>query len=99
MRFALGLIVAFLATTGAARAQETQQAPQPSAGQPIQLPATVCGLEVPAPVKAPPAGTPPVVYPALLCFEKQGGNSVIDAATYQFYIELLNNYLSIPSQD
>ena len=91
MRFVLGSIVVFLATAGAARAQEAAQAP-------IQLPATVCGLEVPAPVKPPPAGSPPLVFPVLLCFEKQGGTSVIDPATYQYYIELLNRF-SVPSQD
>src|SRR5687767_11412788 len=91
MRFVLAFVVAFAATTGVARAQETPQAP-------IQLPATVCGLEVPAPVKAPPAGSPPLVFPVLLCFEKQGGTSVIDPATYQYYIELLNRF-SVPSQD
>src|SRR5687767_11280805 len=100
MRFVLGFIVALAATTGVARAQapsptaSATQGPQPSpsatAGQAIQLPATVCGLEVPAPLKAPPAGSPTLVYPMLLCFEKQGGTSVIDPATYQYYIELVN---------
>ena len=72
-----------------------------SAGQSegvLQLPATVCGLEVPAPVNTPPAGTPTVIYALVLCFEKQGGTSVIEPQTYQYYLELQNR-VSIPSQN
>ena len=60
----------------------------PSEG--VLTPATVCGLEVPAPINAPPAGTPTVVYALVLCFEKQGGTSVIEPQTYQYYMELQN---------
>ena len=96
MRFLASLLVAFAAATGVARAQS----PAPAADQgPLQLPATVCGLTVPAPSTPPPAGTPsPVTYSMLLCFEKQGGQPVIDAATYQHYIDL-KNHVSIPSQN
>jgi outer membrane protein insertion porin family len=64
----------------------------------IQLPATVCGLQVPAPLNAPPAGTAPVMYINLLCFERQGGTPVIDGETYLYYIEL-KNHVSVPSQN
>ena len=81
------------------------QAPSPSvtAAQgvdaPLQLPAVICGLTVPAPANAPPAGTPsPVVYALVPCFEAQGGTSVIDATTYLHYIDL-KNHVSIPSQN
>jgi outer membrane protein insertion porin family len=81
------------------------QAPSPSAtpaqaqDAPLPLPATICDLPVPAPANAPPAGTPsPVMYAFLLCFESQGGNSVIDAQTYLHYIDL-KNHASIPSQN
>jgi outer membrane protein insertion porin family len=63
----------------------------------IQLPASVCDLQVPAPSAQPPAGSGPLVYAMLLCFAAQGGGSVIDPATYQYYIELQNR-VSLPSQ-
>ncbi|HVL65907.1 MAG TPA: BamA/TamA family outer membrane protein [Vicinamibacterales bacterium] len=111
MPFALALLVAFVATTGVARADSAPTAP---AGVPaaaaalvesplqeiglLQLPATICGLPVPAPSQAPPAGSPPLTYLMLLCFEKQGGQPVIEAQTYLYYIEL-KNHVSIPSQN
>jgi outer membrane protein insertion porin family len=67
-------------------------------GDPIKLPATICGLTVPAPSKMPPAGSPPLVNNILLCFEKQGGQPVIEAQTYQFYLEM-KNHVSSPSQN
>ena len=39
-----------------------------------------------------------MLYALLLCFEKQGGASVIEPQTYQYYIELQNR-VSIPSQN
>ena len=109
MRFLASLIVAFAATMGTAWAQAppppataTQRPPAstPAAQSEgvLQLPATVCGLEVPAPVNTPPAGTPTVIYALVLCFEKQGGTSVIEPQTYQYYLELQNR-VSIPSQN
>ncbi len=67
--------------------------PQPQADQ-----STVCAQPVPPPAKQPPAGSGPVVLNIVLCFQKQGGFSVIDAATYQYYIEMRSR-LSAPSQD
>ena len=94
MRFLVPLIVAFAATTGMASAQVPAQ-PTPDV---LRLPATVCGLEVPAPANTPPSGTPTVLYALVLCFEKQGGASVIEPQTYQYYLELQNR-VSIPSQN
>jgi outer membrane protein insertion porin family len=60
----------------------------------------VCGQQVPKPARQPPAGMGPVVLNAVLCFRKQGGFSVIEAPTYQYYIELMSKRLvSAPSQD
>ena len=114
MRFLASFIVAFVATLGTAWAQApsppataTQGPPSSTPAAPavqaqpegvLQLPATVCGLEVPAPVNTPPAGTPTVIYALVLCFEKQGGTSVIEPQTYQYYLELQNR-VSIPSQN
>jgi outer membrane protein insertion porin family len=67
-------------------------APPPSAAQGsdqlIKLPATICDLPVPAPSTPPPAGSPALMYSALVCFASQGGSSVIDPLTYVYYIEL-----------
>ncbi len=57
---------------------------------------TVCGMTVPPPAKEPPPGSTPVVVAMLLCFDKQGGSSVIDPATYLYYIHLKP---SEPSRD
>jgi len=60
----------------------------PTTGQVQDLPATICNNQVPAPAQLPPAGSPPVVTAVLLCFEKQGGYSVIEPQTYVYYIQL-----------
>ena len=91
------------AAAGHAQAQApATPAPQPAGpvqqpGQPLKLPATICGLEVPAPVAPAPAGTPTVVAGILPCFEKQGGLAVVDPETYLYYIEL-SKYVSMPSE-
>jgi outer membrane protein insertion porin family len=53
----------------------------------LALPAVVCGQQVPAPANPPPAGSGPIFYGYMLCFEKQGGSPVIDAQTYVYYIQ------------
>jgi outer membrane protein insertion porin family len=106
----LPLVIAAVSVAGSARAQTA-----PPAGAPVQTPPAqtapaqpappasqdiVCGQQVPKPARQPPAGMGPVVLNAVLCFRKQGGFSVIDAATYQYYIELMTKRLvSAPSQD
>jgi outer membrane protein insertion porin family len=101
--FALTLLAALAGAAGA----QAQTAPVPaptSAQQPAQasgeeaipLPATICGLTVPEPSTLPPAGSPPVMYSLMPCFQKQGGSSVIEPNTYLYYIELKSR-LSRPS--
>jgi len=77
----------FLAALTAAVAAQAQTPPaQPP---PAQAPAqTVCGQPVPAPRTLPPAGSGPVVYQVVPCFEKQGGFPVVEANTYLYYIEM-----------
>ncbi len=76
--------------------------PQPAPAPPQQAaapgvnPSSVCGREIPPPVNLPPAGSPPVVYLVVPCFAKQGGSPVVEASTYQYYIQLP---LSTPSKN
>jgi outer membrane protein insertion porin family len=63
------------------------QVPVPAA-QVQSLPATICNQTVPEPASLPPAGSPTVVTAVMLCFEKQGGYSVIEPNTYVYYIQL-----------
>jgi outer membrane protein insertion porin family len=81
MRVVLFTLAALAAASGV-RAQAPPQAPPATAGQ-----QTVCGQPVPAPRNLPPAGSGPVVYQVVPCFEKQGGYPVVEAATYLYYIE------------
>ena len=75
-----------------------QVAPADAITNSLRLPATVCGQTVPAPAKLPPTGTEPDVYAMMLCFEKQGGSSVIDQNTYLYYLQV-KDQVSRPSQD
>ena len=75
-----------------------QATPPAAVGPALKLPTTVCGQPVPAPAKLPPTGSKPVLYSLMLCFEKQGGSSVIDAQTYLYYLQL-KDQVSRPSQD
>ncbi len=65
--------------------------PPAAAGQ-----ATLCGQPVPTPARLPPAGSPPVILMIAPCFEKQGGTSAVEAATYLYYIQTRP---SLPSQN
>jgi len=89
----LALLIAALAAASStfAQAPPSQALPavsSPAPGQIQNLPATICNQTVPAPASQPPAGSPPVVTAVMLCFEKQGGYSVIEAQTYVYYIQL-----------
>lgn len=108
MRFSVYFLAAAFAVlcpaAALARQAPVEQIPAVAAGEPLPLPATVCGLTVPAPADddgkpaaPPPAGTAPVVYALMPCFAAQGGVAVVDPATYVFYMEL-KNYVSIPGQ-
>src|SRR5688572_21282162 len=57
----------------------------PASAQPN--PETVCGMQVPRPAGSPAAGSSPVVVAMLLCFDKQGGTSLIEPETYLYYIQ------------
>lgn len=59
-----------------------------SAAQAQTPPQSVCGLPVPAPATAPTPGGSPAIVALLLCFDKQGGSSSIDPATYLHYVRL-----------
>ncbi|MEX1127959.1 MAG: POTRA domain-containing protein [Vicinamibacterales bacterium] len=89
------------ALTPVAPAQAPAGAVAQATSQPLALPATVCDLQVPAPVDEqgqpalPPAGTPTVLYALMPCFAAQGGVAVVEPETYVFYMEL-KNYVSIP---
>jgi outer membrane protein insertion porin family len=79
------------APAAAAQASSSNQAP-------LDLPATICGLTVPAPSRLPPANSPPMLYQIMPCFEKQGGFPVVEANTYLYYIQLATR-VSRPSVD
>jgi outer membrane protein insertion porin family len=84
---------------GQAQAPATQPPPAPAAGQapkPVVTVPTVCGQSIPTPAKQPPAGSGPLVYLVVPCFQKQGGFSVIDPGTYIYYIQM---HGSQPSQN
>ena len=92
--------VAALTAAVAARAQTPPTPPPAAPGQaaqtaaaPPQASQTVCGQPVPAPrtLPPPPAGSGPVVYQVVPCFEKQGGFPVIEANTYLYYMEMTSS--------
>ena len=60
-----------------------QQAPA-VAGPPV----TVCGTPVASPVAQPPAGSGPVLYLVAPCWEAQGNQTLVEPATYLYYIQL-----------
>jgi outer membrane protein insertion porin family len=62
-------------------------AQQPAAGS-FGPPTTICGQAVGAPLAQPPAGSAPVVYLIAPCWEAQGNQTVIEPATYLYYIQL-----------
>ena len=49
---------------------------------------TVCGMPLPAPARLPAPESPPIVLAVSLCFEQQGGSSLIDPQTYLYYIQV-----------
>src|SRR4249920_986851 len=89
---ALGLAMA-LASTASAQPAAAQAVPAPAQapGQPPaaeELPTvTVCGQQA-RPAAQPPPGSGPVVLFIAPCFEAQGNQSVVEAPTYLYYIQL-----------
>ncbi|HOC17295.1 MAG TPA: POTRA domain-containing protein [Vicinamibacterales bacterium] len=89
---AVALLV-LLAAAGFAHAEPpaAQQAPAPLSGT-----ITWCGAQVGPPRNLPPADSGPVLYLLGVCFPEQGGVSVIEPETYQYYIQTKR---SLPSQN
>jgi outer membrane protein insertion porin family len=79
-RVTLGWVAACALWPAAVAGQTPSPAPRPKA--------VLCGQEVAAPAKLPPAGSGPVVFAIGPCFAAQGGASVIDPQTYLYYIHL-----------
>ena len=92
MRVLLFFVAALTAAVAARAQTPPAQAPavpgQAAPSAPPQPAQTVCGQPVPAPRTLPPAGSGPVVYQVVPCFEKQGGFPVVEANTYLYYIEM-----------
>jgi outer membrane protein insertion porin family len=95
------------AVSSASARPSAQSVPIASAGQAVQAPAaaqpqsaqqTVCGLAIPPPARLPPAGSPPVVFQVIPCFQKQGGYSVVEPRTYLYYMQVTQS-VSLPSSN
>src|SRR5689334_9433012 len=84
-RTAIPWVVAAQLTTVSLVAGAPQNVQTPvNANQPSRL----CNLPVPKHATNPPDGSAPVVLAYLLCFEKQGGLSMIEPQTYLYHIKL-----------
>ena len=82
-----------IAAASASAQQPTVQPPQAAPDQSLPT-VTVCGQEA-RPAAQPPAGSGPVVLFIAPCFEAQGNASVIESATYLYYIQVKP---SVPSR-
>ena len=60
---------------------------QGASSTPFGPTAVVCGTEV-VPQAQPPAGSGPVVYLIAPCWEAQGNQTLVEPATYLYYIKL-----------
>src|SRR5262249_20196875 len=67
----------------------------PGAARVPGLPPTICGQPFPQPAALPPDGSGPVIFGIAPCFEAQGNQTLVEPATYLYYIQLKG---SIPSQ-
>jgi len=79
------LLAASLMLAALPSSDSDDRSPSPRQSAPL---ATVCGMPVPAPAALPPDGSPPVVVALSLCFEKQGGTSLVDPQTYLYYLQV-----------
>jgi outer membrane protein insertion porin family len=79
--FAVGVL---LAAAVPVRAQQAPAVAPPAAEAPL----TICGQTVPPPVSLPPAGSGPVIYLIAPCWEAQGNQTLVEPATYLYYINL-----------
>ena len=103
LKFRLLVLAAIVGVAGPAAAQTAAQTPvpplpaQPGAAARAGTVSLCNGqYQIGPPAKLPPTGSKPVVYQIILCFEKQGGVSMIEPNTYLYYIQLKP---SLPSQD
>src|SRR4051794_17291104 len=71
-------------TTPPATGAPANAAAQTPAGPPV----TICGTPVGPPVSMPPAGSAPVIYLVAPCWEAQGNQTLVEPATYLYYIQL-----------
>jgi outer membrane protein insertion porin family len=95
-RFMLIAATFFTWLSAAATAAQTSSPAAVAPAQPAaESTSTICGMAVPKPAALPPATSGPVVLAIVPCFERQGGASTIDPATYLYYIRLRP---SLPSQ-
>jgi outer membrane protein insertion porin family len=83
----LALAASALTAASASAQPPAPQAPPAAQGDQTLPTATVCGQQA-RPAAQPPAGSGPVVLFIAPCFEAQGNASVIEAATYLYYIQL-----------
>ncbi len=90
------LAVALLVLSVAAGPARAAEPAAPQAQAPLSGTITWCGAQVSAPTNLPPAGSGPVLYLLGVCFPEQGGVSVIEPETYQYYIQTKR---SLPSQN
>ena len=91
-RFLRGMAL-MAAVAGAPVSAAGQIVPVPGAVLPVgaPLPTTrleVCDIPIPPPAAVPPAGSGPVVYQLIPCFEKQDNVSLVPPDTYVFYLRL-----------
>src|SRR5262245_45094322 len=94
IRATVAAFPASLLLAAAAAAQPPAAPAQtPAPDQPLPS-VTVCGQQ-PRPAAQPPAGSGPVVLFIAPCFEAQGNASVIEPATYLYYIQVK---ASVPSR-
>ena len=83
------------ASPSASTAEGREAPATPASAQAAQ---TVCGLAIPEPARQPPAGSAPVVFLVVPCFQKQGGSSSVEAQTYLYYIQATQS-VSLPSSN
>src|SRR6266511_2020405 len=103
-KYSLSLTSALFALMAGVASAQTPAAP---AGQAAPAATAVAGPElslcagaykIGPPANNPPAGSAPVVYNLILCFEKQGNVSLVEPQTYLYYIQG-QNHVSLPSRN
>src|SRR5581483_5257114 len=83
---AAGVASPRVAEAGEAGGQQPP-APAPAPDAPAN-PTTICGQPIPPPSTLPPAGSGPVIYLIAPCWAAQGNVTLVEPATYLYYINL-----------